>query len=1554
MKKPVKIIFKFIIIFLGVIFLFYVSLYNNWVQNKLIHFFCVNFSNTYHTKISIKKVHFRLFNNFNFEDVLILDQQNDTLLFANNIGVHLTDWFFLLDKAEINNLNCNKLIIKTSKKDKIWNYDFLFTKTKSAKPQGDKNYFFKFELNQINLYHFLYQENNLDNHSTLKIGVESINGTINKWDLLYKMIDFKSIKINQPNIDITEKKINELNTKSNFNFSFLYPFSIKINNVGIKNATIMYNNNVAVNVDPNLFDINHIKVKNFNLNVDSFISKNKQFSGTFQVKLQEKCGFNIHQFKTHIQIKNNTCIFNKVDLVTNKSKVGNFVKLELDSIHPFDLNKLKATVNFTNSYFHTSDLSYFLRDFKSINKRIFFDSEIELDKNKIKFNKLFAQYGAITKINSSLLINNYKNKNINLQFTNTHLQTNFKELKEIVPSLNNKNLDILYNLNNINYTGNVDISKDIIKTDGIINSSIGAIETKLELNNLNAVVKYKGFIGTHQLNLSKLLQDSLFGNLDFTGNILGEGLSINTIKTKIEGHCDEFTINKYKYKNIDLYGYYERKFFNGNVQINDPNLVMESKIKIDLTNEIPHFLFQGILEKLNTKNVHLTNFNSNINAALNIDFIGKNIDNFTGKIELKSVEIEYNNTNLDIGDINIFSKENEQFKKSIFIKSNYINGFVEGELLSSNLIKCIKYGISSYLPKTFPIIDTIKFMQNFNFVFNLTNVDLILKPLKLNVLGFNNTQIVGNFNAQNKHAALNINIPDFYIYNVKFINTKINMLCDKNRLTTSTYFDKINLQDSNLFLKNFNITSNTKQDSTNFYISSLSNVDKKIIDIHFNVFSNKNEFYLDIDSSFLVFKENRWFIDNNGSLRYKNNLFIAKNLQLYKDNELIELISENISSEKSDLLLQFKNIQLNNLYTLIDPNTAVSGSLNGKILLRNVFSKLAISTTINVENFKNSTDSIGLITLNATFDTNLIIQYNLDCLNPIFQFNVKGKYDINDKINPLNATANFYNTNVHIIYYYLNDVFKNVNGNVEGSLHIIGSLKKFVLQGNLLLKKARFTVDYTNVVYEMDTSNFEFNNKGIKIKKSIIKDFEKNIGYVEGEINHQNFKNFYYDIKVNAENMMVLNTIKLPGDHFYGKAFAKSDFTIVGNENDLNFNLKATSKQNTFIHILNVDDKENGTLELIRFKKSIVAQNKTINKTRSKFSFNANLVLNNLAKIEVILDEVSNDIIECIGEGNIKLNISTFDPISMRGLYKIESGKYNLNFQSLLKTSFELTPNQNNYIEWTDKPLEANINIDARYIIDRINLNELIGGSNFSQNVKSYKGAIYVVAQLREKMYKPLINFKLEFPIGSPTYLDNEFTQFLNRLEKDENEMLKQVSFLIIFQSFAPINSIAGNFNNTNYNYANLGFNTISKIISKQINNVFTNYLYKITKDKSLLFDFGTNFYNSGNLLLDNNINTASNGSFVDRNRINFKVAKSFLNDKITLTLGNDIDVDLSKSTDSKNNNFAFLPNFNVEIILSKDRKLKGIVFYNNSTYFSTQIGKRNQQGVRISYQKDF
>ena len=55
------------------------------------------------------------------------------------------------------------------------------------------------------------------------------------------------------------------------------------------------------------------------------------------------------------------------------------------------------------------------------------------------------------------------------------------------------------------------------------------------------------------------------------------------------------------------------------------------------------------------------------------------------------------------------------------------------------------------------------------------------------------------------------------------------------------------------------------------------------------------------------------------------------------------------------------------------------------------------------------------------------------------------------------------------------------------------------------------------------------------------------------------------------------------------------------------------------------------------------------------------------------------------------------------------------------------------------------------------------------------------------------------------------------------------------------------------------------------------------------------------------------------------------------------------------NGNSQWLPNINIEFILTRDKKLRLIVFNKYSLDLSgTTFGRRNRQGVSISYRKDF
>jgi hypothetical protein len=290
----------------------------------------------------------------------------------------------------------------------------------------------------------------------------------------------------------------------------------------------------------------------------------------------------------------------------------------------------------------------------------------------------------------------------------------------------------------------------------------------------------------------------------------------------------------------------------------------------------------------------------------------------------------------------------------------------------------------------------------------------------------------------------------------------------------------------------------------------------------------------------------------------------------------------------------------------------------------------------------------------------------------------------------------------------------------------------------------------------------------------------------------------------------------------------------------------------------------------------------------------------------------------------------------------------------LIKKPFELIPEAGNFIEWTGDPMDADIHIDARYTAERVSLNELANSGNFSNAVRTYRGSVYVIAALRDKLSQPSIKFTLAFPQGNPMSADNEFSQFISRLERDDNEILKQVSFLIVFNSFAPVGFTNANTNNA-YNVTSLGINTISQLLTKEINKSITSLLNKVTGDNSLRFDVGSSVYNSGNLLDPSGTGIAINANKIDRQRVNLKLGRSFLNDKIIINVGGDLDFNVRNTSTIQNGNFQWLPDLNVEFILTKNRKLRAIIFNRNSLDINgSSLGRRNRQGVSISYRQDF
>jgi hypothetical protein len=445
---------------------------------------------------------------------------------------------------------------------------------------------------------------------------------------------------------------------------------------------------------------------------------------------------------------------------------------------------------------------------------------------------------------------------------------------------------------------------------------------------------------------------------------------------------------------------------------------------------------------------------------------------------------------------------------------------------------------------------------------------------------------------------------------------------------------------------------------------------------------------------------------------------------------------------------------------------------------------------------------------------------------------------------------------------------------------------------------------------------------------------------------------------LSTPKLLLLNTQSKDNQQFYGNAIGRATLSFKGPETNAKMIIVGAVNDTSHIYIPNSTSRESADADFIVFREYGEEMEQIKNQSAFNLSVDLDLSANEKATIDVILDELTGDVIKATGNGRLRIKAGTNEKLDIRGRYNIQNGKYDFNFQSLIKRPFILLPDKGSFIEWNGDPFNADIHIDAQYEADNVSLADLINNSSglFGANdnaLRAQRGPVYVIAELRDKLTQPKIKFKIDFPQNSPAKTDPNFAQFLNRIEKDDNEMLTQATSLIVFNAFAPYGQgLLGRGSGGGFSATNIVANSISQQLFAVVNKSVTNLFQRLFKDKSLKIDLGTSVYSSGNVF-NSGINATSDNR-IDRSRFNFKIGKSFLNNNIIVTFGGDIDMAFG-ATAAQSGNLQWLPDLNVEIILTKDRKLRAIIFNKNSLDINgSTFGQRNRQGVSISYRQEF
>ena len=263
---------------------------------------------------------------------------------------------------------------------------------------------------------------------------------------------------------------------------------------------------------------------------------------------------------------------------------------------------------------------------------------------------------------------------------------------------------------------------------------------------------------------------------------------------RVEGYIGHIDFKNYTYQNIVVSGNYNDTNYDGIISINDPNGQMQLIGTIDLFNERPviRVLAEGNNIRLGRLNLAPKYSESTTSFNVTSNFYGDHIDNIEGEIVIDTLSFENKGKLFSTGKFTVIA-ENRDSLKNLQIKSDFINGNIEGKYSFRQIKRHFTELLSLYLPDAVSSPDSTGTGQNnFRYAFDLSNSIELSSAFELPVTLQKDVLVSGHFDAESHNMSLQIDAPELKIKTKRLLNNEIRLHTNDSALIFSAHTGMLN------------------------------------------------------------------------------------------------------------------------------------------------------------------------------------------------------------------------------------------------------------------------------------------------------------------------------------------------------------------------------------------------------------------------------------------------------------------------------------------------------------------------------------------------------------------------------------------------------------------------------------------------------------------------------------------------------------------------------------------------------------------------------------------
>lgn len=1275
-------------------------------------------------------------------------------------------------------------------------------------------------------------------------------------------------------------------------------------------------NNTAIAPTRQGMDFNHLNFSKLNVEVRKFKMQNNTFAGSVNsAEIQEARGLDIREFNTDFVYNEKEAYLKDLYLETSRTVLRDEVVLNYNSIEQLssNLGAVKISANIKNSKVGFADilnLAPTLRNTAPFNRYpnaiLNVNANVKGNVNDLLINNLKVSGIDQLRVATSGRIKNATNPdNLYYDLRIAELSSSAKTIYNLVP----KNT-IPSNIalpSNMSIKGTAKGTTKIVDANLNLYSTLGnaSVAAKVDMRRKNREL-YDVKANLQGLQIGKIIKNKEIGSVSAQIYAKGESFDFKNANADLKGHVASAVYKGYRYQNMNLTGKIRRGAYNIILNSKDPNANMQLTASGVYNEKNPTVKVNGNILKLDLNKLGFYKDQMILAGKIDGDFTNLDPDHLNGYLNLKDFAFSDTKEIYPVQEINLKASSTADSTNIIF-NSQIADVELKGKYRLTQIFGALSQTINQYYQFQKPAKNQkIEAGQFFTFNAKIKNDDLIRKFVP-ELKSFETINLTGNYDADAQKIEVNGQIPQL-LYGENSIENATLQVTNENQalqynlnvaaLKSSSFaLNKVNIGgDIADNIINYNITTKDAKDATQFLIAGNA---KSMNDI--------TEISLNPDGLKLNYTD--WAVAEGNKIQFSSRGILANNFRLSNGGSEILVQSES-QSPNSPLNVSLKDFKIETITELIKKDTLLArGNINGTAQLRDVTKNMTFTSDLNISDLIVYENPVGNLAVKVNNTSPNILNANIALSGNNNDVKILGDYNTSSSTFDLNMAIN--QLQMKSVQGFSMNAITNTEGYISGNLKITGTTAQPNILGKVKFNNAGLEIAKTGSDFRKLNDEIDFTSRGIEFNNFKINDRDGNSMNIDGQVLTQTYRDFAFNLDLNAKDFKVVNSEKSNEAIMYGVLSIDAALQVRGNLDLPKVDGRLSVADDTdFTFVLpqsspTLQERE-GIVEFI--DQDQVALNKTIkadslnSQSRIKgMDVNVNIELSKEAKLSLLIDKANGDFVKLQGEAELTGGIDPSGKTTLVGVYEVESGSYEMTV-SVLKRKFDIQ--KGSTITWTGEPTTATLDITAIYKTETAPIDlvqQQISGEDAS-TLNQFKQRIpfNTLLKMKGELLKPVITFDIttdEKNNAVSSNVTDVVDQKLAQLRTQESEMNKQVFALLLLNRFIgenPFESGAG------LSGEMMARQSVSKILSQQLNNLASDLI----KGVDLNFDLESS-------------EDYSTGTQNTRTDLNVDISKKLLNDRLKVSVGSNFGLEGEARQNENMTNIA--GDVTVDYSLSKD-----------------------------------